>query len=492
MKKTLFFIIFSVLILGGSSVSAKNLWAYLTYATFNSPQGPYVETYLSIAGNSVKWIKQDNGKFKATVNVLMTFKEKGDIKAYKKYELNSNELADTADLNFQFIDQQRFQIDNGTYNFEIHLSDKNKSVQAMPYTQIIGVDFPADKPSMSGVEMIKSYSKTDNPTTLSKSGYNLIPNIYNFYNGPDSKLGFYNELYGLDKAVPQGQMFLLSYYIECFENNLKLNEFAKARKENPKAVNVLLADINIKDLATGNYNLVIEARNANNEVLLSKKVFFQRTNPNATYSLTQIATTDIQGTFAEKITDADSLKEYIKSTYPVSTGYEKDFIRFQLKKSDLPTLQKYFYSFWSQRNPTDPGLAWRGYNEQVKIAQTNFSTRIKKGYETDRGRVFLQYGPPNAREGHYAEPNTYPYEIWQYYTLNNSQRNKRFVFYSPDMVTADFILLHSDAIGEQYEPTWKVFLRNKVSAPVDISESQVVKVWGDYSEDSWDLPTTNL
>ncbi len=492
MKKTSFFLILSAFILSGSSVSAKNLWAYLTYATFNSPEGPYVETYLSIAGNSVKWIKQDDGKYKATVNVLMTFKDKNDIKAYKKYELNSNEIADTINLNFQFIDQQRFQVANGTYNFEIQLTDKNKSAQAMPYTQVIGIDFPADKPSMSGVEMIKSYARADKPTELSKSGYNLIPNIYNFYTGPEAKLGFYTEMYSLDKVIPKGQMFLVSYYIECFENNLKLNEFAKSRKETPKPVNVLLADINIRDLATGNYNLVIEARNSNNEVILSKKVFFQRTNPNAAFSLTQIASTEIKGTFAEKITNADSLKEFIRSTYPVSTGYEKDFIRFQLKKSDLPTLQRYFYVFWYQRSSTEPEKAWLGYNMQVKITQANFATKIKKGYETDRGRVFLQYGPPNARDAHYAEPNTYPYEIWQYYTLNNSQRNKKFVFYSPDMVTADFILLHSDAIGEQYEPTWKVFLRNKVSSPIDISESQVVNVWGDFSEDSWDLPTTNL
>ena len=492
MKKTLLLLITAGLILAGSSASAKNLWAYLTYTTFNSPEGPYVETYLSIAGNSVKWIKQADGKYKAVVNVLMTFKDKTGIKAFKKYELNSNEMADTANLNFQFIDQQRFKLANGTYNLEIQVSDKNKSALASPYTQNIVVDFPADKPSMSGVEMVKSFTKTDMPTTLTKSGYNLVPNIYNFYNGPDANLGFYAELYGLDKAVPQDQKFLVCYYIECFENNLKLNDFAKAKKETPKAVNVLLADFNIKDLATGNYNLVVEARNANNEVLLSKKVFFQRTNPNATYSLTQIASTVIQGTFAEKITSADSLKEFINSLYPISTGYEKDFIRFQLNKSDLPTLQKYFYSFWQERSSAEPEKAWLAYKDQVKVAQANFSTTIKRGYQTDRGRVFLEYGPPNAREGHYAEPNTYPYEIWQYYTLNNSQRNKKFVFYSPDMVTADFILLHSDAIGEQYTPTWKVFLRNKMTAPVDISETQVVNVWGDFSEDSWDLPTTNL
>jgi len=440
----------------------------------------------------VKWIKQENGKFKATVNVLMTFKDKNDIKAYKKYELNSNEVTDTANLKTQFIDLQRFSVANGTYDFEIQLSDKNKDTKALPYNQTIVVDFPADKPSMSSVEMIKSYSRSDKPTVLSKSGYDLVPNMYNFYNEGEANLGFYTELYGLDKVIPAGQMFLLTYYLEYFENNLKLNEFAKAKKETPKDVNVLLADINIKDIATGNYNLVIEARNSNNEVILSKKVFFQRTNPNTTFSMTQIASTDIQGTFAERITNADSLKEYINSLYPISTGYEKDYIRFQLKKTDLPTNQKYFYTFWQQRNPTDPEKAWLLYKDQVKLVQANFATKIKKGYQTDRGRVFLEYGAPNAREGHYAEPNTYPYEIWQYYTLNNSQRNKRFVFYSPDMVTSDFILLHSDAIGEQYEPRWKVILRSKMVSPLDISEEQVVNVWGDYSEDSWDLPTTNL
>ena len=76
MKKILFLMILACLTLAQFSAPAKNLWAYLTYATFNSPEGPYVETYLSIAGNSVKWIKQADGKFKATVNVLMTFKEK--------------------------------------------------------------------------------------------------------------------------------------------------------------------------------------------------------------------------------------------------------------------------------------------------------------------------------------------------------------------------------------------------------------------------------
>ena len=41
---------------------AKNVWAFLTYSTFNSPEGPYIETYLTVAGNSVKYIKKGKRK----------------------------------------------------------------------------------------------------------------------------------------------------------------------------------------------------------------------------------------------------------------------------------------------------------------------------------------------------------------------------------------------------------------------------------------------
>ncbi|MCX6267233.1 MAG: hypothetical protein NTW16_07735 [Bacteroidetes bacterium] len=110
-----------------NQIQARNLWAFLSYSTFNSPEGPYVETYLSVAANSVKFIKNDNGKFQATVNILMTFKLENEIKAFKKYELFSAEIEDTLNTNFQFIDQQRFVLPNGTYDFEIQLADKNKS-----------------------------------------------------------------------------------------------------------------------------------------------------------------------------------------------------------------------------------------------------------------------------------------------------------------------------------------------------------------------------
>ncbi|MFZ4564535.1 MAG: GWxTD domain-containing protein, partial [Bacteroidales bacterium] len=210
--------------------------------------------------------------------------------------------------------------------------------------------------------------------------------------------------------------------------------------------------------------------------------------PKAKMSLNDIASTEIANTFAEKITNADSLREFINSTYPIATGIEKSFIRESLKKADLSTLQRFLYSMWLQRDQNHPELAWNFYKEQVNKVQVNFGTPVKKGYQTDRGRVYLEYGPPNTRSTQYSEPSNYPYEIWQYYTLNNNQRNRKFVFYSPDMVTSDFILLHSDATGEINNQRWKIDLRNRIYSTLDLQDTQVIQSWGDMEQDYWDLP----
>lgn len=486
MKKILF-LLAAFIFAAAVHTEARNLWAYLTYATFNSPSGPYVETYLTVAGNSVKYALNENGKYQAAVNIVILFKQGEEIKAFKKYQLNSPEIADTLNLNFNFLDQQRFQLDNGAYTFEIQLSDKNKDVKATPYAQEVVVDFPADKPSVSGIELVKSYKPAEQATILSKSGKDLVPYVFSFYPAQESELTFYGEIYNMDKAVPDNKEFLISCFIETAETGFKLNDFALVRRETARPVNPMLYSFDINKLPSGNYNLVVEARNQQNEIVASTRTYIQRSNPSYTLTLADYTSLNTANTFVDRITSADTLKEYIRSTRPISSGIENQFVKQYLASSDLKLLQQYFLGFWQQRDPANPEKAWLAYNEQVKKVQYNFGSKHMKGYNTDRGRVYLEYGPPNTRSTAYNEPNSYPYEIWHYYTLKN-QRNKKFVFYSEDMVTSDFTLLHSDAVGEVNNPQWQVFLRNKMNMPIDMQDTQVINAWGDQSKDFWDLP----
>ena len=90
----------------------------------------------------------------------------------------------------------------------------------------------------------------------------------------------------------------------------------------------------------------------------------------------------------------------------------------------------------------------------VTAVNYNYSTPVLYGFETDRGRVYLQYGPPNQLDGNEHDANAYPYEIWQYYKLN-SQSNVKFVFCNADLASNDYKLIHSDAHGELNDPRWR-------------------------------------
>ena len=88
----------------------------------------------------------------------------------------------------------------------------------------------------------------------------------------------------------------------------------------------------------------------------------------------------------------------------------------------------------------------------VDIVQERFGSVQVKGYRTDRGRVYLQYGQPNDILEIPSDPVTLPYEIWHYYYLDN-QSNVKFVFYDPALVGNDYELLHSNKYGEPHDTT---------------------------------------
>ncbi len=486
MKKYMI-IIFLVMVSGITSVTGGNLRAYLTYSTFYSPDGPYIETYLTIDANSVEYTKISNGKFQGTVNILMTFKQNSEIKAFKKYELKSPAIADTSKLDFHFIDQQRFLLPNGTYEFEVQLSDQNLKAEVTPYSQTVTINYPKDKPAISGIELIKSYTHSDTESEINKSGFDLVPYVYSFYPQTENKIIFYCELYNMNKQVGEGNKYLLNYYVETLENGQRVKDLEKVKKEMAKDVTVVLADLNIVNLPTGNYNLIVEARDQQNQIMASRKLFFQRSNPYAKLTIDDMATVNPINSFVERYTNIDTLREYVNSTYPISSALEKNFLKGNLQTATLPVLQQYFLGFWQRRDANNPEKAWMSYKYLIEIVEHNFGTPVKRGYQTDRGRVFLQYGAPNVRAERYNEPSNYPYEIWQYYTLTN-QSNRKFVFYSPDMVTSDFFLLHSDAIGEIHNARWQVDLRSRMYQTIDITDTQVINSWGDMQEDYWTLP----
>jgi GWxTD domain-containing protein len=132
-------------------------------------------------------------------------------------------------------------------------------------------------------------------------------------------------------------------------------------------------------------------------------------------------------------------------------------------------MEKYFYAFWQETSPTNTYSAWLDYKQQVKYTEKLFGTQIKYGWESDRGRVHLQYGAPNAVVDRPSEPSAYPYQIWHYYRIGQ-RSDVRFVFYDTDLVTNDYQLLHSDMQGELQNFRWESALHKRDSPSTGVDD----------------------
>lgn len=114
-----------------------------------------------------------------------------------------------------------------------------------------------------------------------------------------------------------------------------------------------------------------------------------------------------------------------------------DALRHIAKESEIDGMQsgsaerraESFYHFWKERDKdttTAYNQALAEYYYRVDEAMRRFSTaRENDGYKTDRGRIYILYGPPPKSE-RVLQPNSGPKEIWTYDRLH-----QRFIFIDP-------------------------------------------------------------
>ncbi|MBW6460293.1 MAG: GWxTD domain-containing protein [Bacteroidales bacterium] len=472
-----------------SSVQARTLKALFNYTIFNVPdKGPYIETYLSVAGESVVFEKNKSDQFQAMIEVTYIFRQNNEIKEFDKYQLYSPEITDTTQNFFDFIDQQRYFMPEGVYEMEIIIADLKAGKKPFSAIQPVSIRFEKDNVCFSGIQLVKSITPVTEANILTKGGYDLVPMVYNFFPESLHKFTYYTEIYNAEIVLGQGEKFLVTSNIRSFETGNPIREYASYKRMDAKPVVTLLNEYDISRLPSGNYTLVIEARNKNNEILSVNELFFQRSNPNIEFNLNDLTGIDIQATFACRFTNNDTLQEHLRCLVPIAIELEKNFIYKQSPAAELKTKQQFFYNFWLARDLQNPEKAWQDYYFQVQAVNIAYKTQIQKGYETDRGRVYLKYGPPNVISESYNEPSSYPYEIWHYYELSDNQRNKRFVFYTHDLVTNNFTLLHSDAIGEVSNYRWQVFLNSRWYDPYNVDVRQAPGIYGGRADDYYRNP----
>lgn len=215
-------------------------------------------------------------------------------------------------------------------------------------------------------------------------------------------------------------------------------------------------------IASGNYDVivswmqdsfkVIDVKKIGFQILRDQKVVVQDKFINSDTSSNFYAG-DITNTFVSKY-NLTTIKKNILALTPLAKGVEVKVIRDLSNSDDLQILKQFFYNFWYTKDPKNPEQAWNDYVLILNEIGKKFGTASVPGYESDRGRIYIQYGPPDRVERVPNEKNALPYEVWFYYT-SGDKSNLKFLFFQPGMIAAQMFLLHSNVNDELINPYWK-------------------------------------
>lgn len=449
--------------------------AYFSSGMFNTPKNePYIETYLTIVGKSLVAKPLQNG-FQNSINVeLKVFRDSLLVKA-NKYNLQGPVFTSGGNAP-SFIDNQRYSLPNGSYMLELSLRDNyDPSKKPLLIKAPLTIDFNENDLQTSNIQALESFSKSSTETSITKCGYDLVPYTVNYYPETSKELAFYFEAYNTNRVLGEDKSFVYSYYIELNADQSKLSSYGAFKKQKTAAINPLLGKVDISKLGSGNYNLVIELRDANNILHVQKKFFFQRLNREV--DIVELQHKSERENIAEYVgrcNDTDTLKMFVECLWPIADRVDKERIINQAIKKDPQLMKNFVADFWERRaaDTADPVKLWANYYKNVQQVMLLFRCGKQKGYYTDRGRVYLQYGPPSQRSQQPNEHNTYPYEIWQYYRATDAVNgqffsNRKFVFVNKMLGDDCYMLIHSDMRGEVNNPRWQYELTRRNSEGID-------------------------
>lgn len=432
--------------------TASALDVGISYTVFATPDQPYLEVNLEIAAQSVNYHHSDSTHLQAGVEVLMLIKQGDAVVKFEKYALNSPQVIFPQPL----LDVKRFGLAPGNYTLEVSCTDLNDLKNISTNQFLITVAIPAEAAYLTDVQLLRSYRQDDSNNPFVKNGYFLEPQPFAFYDRTAVRLVFYAEVYHSDKISASGE-YLVRYYIERDRDSgggTTLISVGNQRKK-PSSIDAVLVQMDISKLESGNYSLTVELRDGANNLVTSRKVSFQRSNPLLHVDETALTDSMVSRQFVQQL-KPETLLYTLKALAALAAGDENEMLKNIILNEEPKAMRFYIFRYFLRQDANNPELAYQKFMETAVAIDKQFFSGFRRGFETDRGRTFLRYGRPDDLVHVEDDPSAPPYEIWIYYNFpKTNQKNVKFLFYNPSLAGEDFVMLHSTARGEISNPKWE-------------------------------------
>ncbi len=344
-----------------------------------------------------------------------------------------------------------FDVPLGNYSLKVSATDLGDSSNKKTYTENLNIHpFFNDRISVSDVELCSRITQSNNKSSIFyKNTYEVIPNPSLIYSNKLPVLFYYAELYNLKEDHFTSNLVLVKRVFNS-KNKLVFQQVKSVSRVANSIVDVGI--VNLRKLPTDSYTMVISLNDTSKGIGSSSSQQFFYYNPN------KMDTTGRQ---------ISRQAPYLSSEYGVMTESDCDLLfdesKYLASSKEISTYKKlknldakrrFLYNFWKKRDP-DPSTPQNEFKEKymkrLQYVNENFGTLNKPGYKTDRGRVYLIYGPYDQIDRYPNEPNRKPYEIWYY---NSIEGGVIFVFGDIGGYS-DYELLHSTKKGEFHDYSWQ-------------------------------------
>jgi len=433
------------------------LWAQVDFVVepirYFSPDGqPYVELFLGLEGSSVTLLRQADGSYKGEAAFSLILKNTAEEPIYAdKFVFQAGPWPDTMLAHRQrlYIDVRRLRLPSGIYTLEVEGKDPHQRPRIQTVKALTQFEVPAASQGFQYSDLLFAKSiRSGTGGGYERHGLSIEPILTGGLLVDPDTLFVFGEMYHSD-SLTEGPCFLRLRVVDAQQAAPVEGLTFHRRPRKASAFEAFHFALPALRLTSGIYLAQIELCNNDGEVLAT---WYRRFSVISTKEpLVEASETeyDAQYNFPEaKLNDLLGAMSYL------ATPTERSFMK---TLSNLNEKKRFFVAFWKKRQTMPSMPTFKDFLYRFEYAQQHFKSTLRPGWKTDRGRVFIQYGPPNDIQFMYNEPDKYPYQIWTYNQIG-AQGNVIFVFYDPDLITEDFPLLHSNKIGELQNRNWRAFL----------------------------------
>lgn len=471
------------------SVQASAINIIPSYTIFYMPADtsvpkPYIELYWQVGAKSIQYRQDSTGVWLGKILTQIQVSCDTGVIASDQYILRTTPANSVKVAKMQnILDLHRYLLPVGDITIRIKLKDIY-TMDSTSYTETITILKGRKEPFLSDLQLLDTTYNQDIGGMFSKNNNTQVPLSADFLDDHRKLLHYYVEAYNTHKLDTSLLPLIQKAYISKKKGEGSVFNLSSIDTINAGVALPILGNFDIRPLPSGNYYLNVYISDQSGNRLSEKSLFFQRVNQNpvkpkvdSNYidsEFVSVQLFDLSSTFASKY-NIRQLMAIMKMLLPISTETEKLSINGFLNRPDVTYMRYFLYNFWKSRFPDDPEKGWKQFTGEVKYVNKEYGSRMKPGYETDRGIAFLKYGKPDLVTTVSNESGALPYEIWQYNTPGTRGTNGIFLFYQPGYMVGDYKLLHSTVNGEVRNARWRTQLyTNGVSNQAVTSQAEII------------------